>query len=617
MCGITGFYHFEKSRKIDKKKLKAMTDKLIHRGPDGEGYFVKNNIGLGHRRLSIIDMQTGNQPMYNDDGSIALVFNGEIYNYIELRDELKNYGFTFITHSDSEVIIKAYEYWGVECQNKFNGMWAFALWDEKRHQLFISRDRIGEKPLHYSLYDNSFIFASEMKSLFEYGVPRHVRPELIELYLVLTNIPAPFTFYRNIFKLNPGHFIIIRDGNYKEMPYWDLPFIDKYNMLNDKRSIYENFEYLLTDSVKLRMRSDVPFGAFLSGGLDSSSIVTLMAEQTKNPIYTFTMKFSEEGFDESNLAQSVAQLLKTNHYIGSVKKEDFNAVLGKVLYHYDEPFGDSSAIPVGYISKFASKKVKMVLTGDGGDEVLSGYSTYQGVKFAELYKILPFYIRSLLTDGLSKFSNLLKNKYRYKLNRVLNVLEASNLPFIDLMIRKQSFTRLDSIKLLTKNIKDKVIIEEYFSDIFSKCNYHNDFYRLMYYHFKHNLPNDYLVKVDRMSMAYSLETRIPFLDYRLIEFMVKVDKNIKLQGWETKSILRKTIGQRLPKELLKAPKKGFAIPLREWFKGDSILKHNDFQILMELLDRKTIMKVVNENKTGLQDNGNFIWSLIVLDAMMN
>ncbi|MEO6837232.1 MAG: asparagine synthase (glutamine-hydrolyzing), partial [Ginsengibacter sp.] len=372
MCGIAGYLHFDKERNSDPALIKKMADIISYRGPDGEGYYVHKNIAFGHRRLSIIDLSTGNQPMFSDDKSIVLIFNGEIYNYIELREELKKSGYSFKTTSDSEVIIQAYREWGIDCQNKFNGMWAFALWDENKQQLLLSRDRIGEKPLHYGIVDNTLVFGSEIKCLFAYGFPQKIDQELLEIYLTLKYIPAPFTFFENIKKLKAGYCLIIRGQDIKEYQYWDLPEIDETNMIENKKEVYENFENLFKDSVKLRMRSDVPYGAFLSGGLDSSSIVALMSKISSFPVETFTIGFKEKSYDERHLALLVANEYRTNHHEHVVEPETFTESLNNIVYHYDEPFGDSSAIPTGYVSKFASSKVKMVLTGDGGDEVLSG-----------------------------------------------------------------------------------------------------------------------------------------------------------------------------------------------------------------------------------------------------
>lgn len=617
MCGITGIFYFDRARVVEKEKLITMTNEIIHRGPDGSGYYLNMNIGLGHRRLSIIDLKTGDQPMSNDDNSIVVVFNGEIYNYIELSEELIQLGAKFKTVSDTEVIIKAYEQWGIECQNKFNGMWAFALWDGRKEQLFLSRDRIGEKPLHYSVYNDSLIFGSELKSLFEYGIPRELRKELIEIYLVLTNIPGPDSFYNNVYKLKPGHYIVANSGGIKELKYWDLPYINELDMYKDSHKIYNNFSYLLDDSVKLRMRSDVPYGAFLSGGLDSSSVVSLMVENSDLPIETFTIRFPERLFDESILANEVATKFKTNHNVGTVKSSELSELLSRSAYYFDEPFGDSSAIPTWQVSNFAAQKVKMVLTGDGGDEVLSGYPAYLGIKFSGYFQNLPKPLRYLLPLMARVIKRPFQGSTRYFLNRVEDVLSTANLSYKDRFYLKRSYTSLSNIKKLTERIEDKIDIEDYINDIIVRIPYKDDFYKHMYINLKYDLPDDYLVKVDRMSMANSLETRIPFLDYRLLEFMVCVDKNIKMNGWERKSILRRTVAKRLPPSILKAPKKGFAVPLREWFKDGDIDFNIYLENIRELMDEVTISRIIDENRLSKRDNGDFIWTLMMLNKFIN
>ena len=616
MCGITGIFHFEKERLLDENQLKKMTDIINYRGPDGDGFYFNKNIGLGHRRLSIIDLYAGNQPMFNEDKSIVVVLNGEIYNYIELREELLKYGHSFKTNSDTEVVIKAYEQWGTNCLIKLNGMWSFALWDNNKQHLFISRDRIGEKPLNYTIYDNTLIFSSEIKSLFEYGVPKLIRPELLEIYFVLTNIPSPETFYNNIFKLKPGHFIIANYEGIKEIKYWDLPEIDECNMNCNKNQIYNNFESLLEDSIKIRMRSDVPFGAFLSGGLDSSSILSIMSKVSNQPIEAFTIGFPNRKFDESILAMEVAKKFKANHYIGTVNPSSISEAIKKAIFHFDEPFGDSSAIPTWQVSNFAVKKVKMVLTGDGGDEVLSGYNSYLGLKIIEYYLKFPKLIQKSLPQFINLLSFFFNNGARYKLNRIENIFETATLPFNERYIKKRCYTPLKEIKTLTSSIPNIITIEEYFYTIVNKIPYHNDFYKLMYLNFKYDLPDDYLVKVDRMSMANSLETRAPFLDFRLIEYMANVDKNIKLQGWERKSILRNSIGKQLPISLLKAPKKGFGIPLREWFKKDSNLEVINLNNLKSICNSKKIDQILSDNSRGIRDNGNFIWTMMMANGFI-
>jgi len=616
MCGITGFLHFDRERISQETVVKKMADSISHRGPDGEGFYLKENMALGHRRLSIIDLCTGDQPIFNEDKSIALVFNGEIYNYLELRDELMKYGLKFETNSDSEVIIKAYEKWGIDCQRKFNGMWAFALWDKNNRQLLLSRDRIGEKPLHYSVFDNTLIFGSEIKSIVAYGVPQIPNLQLLEIYLTFSYIPAPFTFFKNIHKLMAGHCLIVKDKNIKDVEYWKLPEIDEGNMIYNKREVYEKFEELFTDSIRLRMRSDVPYGAFLSGGLDSSSIVAIMSEISDFPIETFTIGFKEKDFDERLLARQVANKFYTKHHEYVVQPDSFNSSLKNISYHYDEPFGDSSAIPTSYVSKFAATKVKMVLTGDGGDEVLSGYTIYQGEKFASQYQMMPPWIKNGAPKLVEHLSKPMKGSFRYKLNRVQDVCLSSNLDFNSRYLNKSSCIERSLIEEIIG--QQKVYpAREFLEDFMKKCTYKDPFYKLMFLNFKLSLPDDMLVKVDRMSMASSLETRTPFLDYRLIEFMAHVHKDIKMNNYERKSILRNTIGRRLPASLLKASKKGFRIPLREWFKDDSFTKGlSKLEGSIPFLNNKLLLEINRMNKDGKKDYGNFIWMLFVLNESL-
>ena len=381
MCGITGIYYFNKNTKVDIDLLKKSTDIIKHRGPDDEGHFVKNNVGLGHRRLSIIDLSTGAQPMIDNETGNVLIFNGEIYNYIELRGELKKLGHSFSTNSDTEVIHKAYLEWGADCQNKFNGMWVFALWDKSKNKLFISRDRLGIKPLYYYIDNEKLIIASEIKSIFEFKVKKEINTKLLDIYFSLSYIPAPYIFFKNINKLNPGYFIIVENDRFKIEQYWDIPVVNEKDLIKDKEYVYKEFNRLFADAVKIRMRSDVAFGGFLSGGLDSSAIVTQMSELSNLSVETFTIGFDNPDYDERNLAKLVAESINANYHEKTVTPDSFNEALEKVVFHYDESFGDTSAIPTGYVSEYASRYVKMVLTGDGGDEVLSDYNAYQVEKY--------------------------------------------------------------------------------------------------------------------------------------------------------------------------------------------------------------------------------------------
>jgi asparagine synthase (glutamine-hydrolysing) len=618
MCGIAGTFHFDTGRTVDRTILERMTNVLSHRGPDGKGFYIDKNIGLGHRRLAIIDLSTGDQPMFSPDKKLVIVFNGEIYNYVELKEELKTLGHRFTTTSDTEVILSAYEEWGIDLQKKLNGMWAFALWDERQQQLLLSRDRIGEKPLHYSLRDNSFLFGSEIKSILASGFKYEAATHLWHIYLSLGYVPAPHTFYKDISKLLPGHFLIVKDGGVKEGTYWELPSPREEDMRTDAASIYEEFERIFSDSVRIRMRSDVPFGAFLSGGLDSSGVVAAMAQGSRSPVETFTIGFAEKSFDERDLAREVAEWFHTNHHEEIAQPETFDESLEKVLHHFDEPFGDASAVPVGLVSSLARQKVTMALTGDGGDEVLSGYPSYVTEKVTGQYRRVPALIRNGFSQSVSLGCSLARNGSRYRFNRLRRFLQLSDASFDDRFTSKLSLLDRSSVRNLIPKDVPQVSIEDYLSDVFARCSFTDPFYRLMYFNLKVSLPDDMLAKVDRMSMAHSLETRVPFLDHRLIELTCGVHKDIKLPGYNRKNLLKQTYGKRLPPSLVKAPKRSFSVPLREWFKQKDFeeklknLEKSDFG-----LNRAVIGDIVKANKTSKQDYGDFIWRLFVLERWVN
>lgn len=622
MCGIAGFYHFDRPREASSEVIKRMTDAIAYRGPDGEGFFVKQNLALGHRRLSIIDLSTGQQPMFSDDNKIVLIFNGEIYNFVELRDQLIKFGCRFTTTSDTEVIINAYKTWGIDCQKHFNGMWAFALWDEEKERLMVSRDRIGEKPLYYSQSDNSFVFGSEIKSLLSYGITAEPRKDLTELYLILGFIPAPYTFHKNIYQLLPGQCMLISNAGVETHTYWDLPDISEQDLITDKKVIEEKFKELFIDSVRIRMRSDVGFGAFLSGGLDSSCVVGTMATQTKLPVQTFTIGFDNKQFDESHLAQQVSKKFKTIHHQGKVSSDSFDDSLKKVLHHYDDPFGDPSAIPTGYISRYAARSVKMVLTGDGGDEVLSGYTTYQGEKFAAKYQRFPKIIQRSVPFALKALAKLLRGNIRFKINRIVSILESSCLSFQERLKIKLAKTKPSLIHDIILNNEHVIKFEDYFSEVMKNCRFEDPFYQLMYFQHKITLPGDMLAKVDRMAMAYSLEARIPFLDYRIIEWMFRVHKDRKMDGYLNKVVLRNAVANEiLPAELLTAPKKGFNVPMKDWFRENELAKKTREILLQDdgfnLFDKQVINKLLESNEGQITDEGNFIWQLLIIKSWLN
>ena len=618
MCGVCGVYSISGQSSIDVNALKRMNDLLSHRGPDEEGLFIDdaNGIGLGHKRLSIIDLDEGQQPMSlkAGDEEFTITYNGEIYNYIELKEELEMMGYKFKTNSDTEVLLMSYLEWGEDCVSHFNGVWAFAIWRASDKSLFISRDRIGEKPLYYYLDRDRIYFASELSPLLNTNLKITPNFEVLKLYLLLCFVPAPHTFYKEIKQLEAGHNILIQGGSVTFKKYWDLPLIDESSLLKNTPKVQKEFEVLLQDSVRLRMRSDVPFGAFLSGGLDSSSIVSIMSQYSNNEVSTFSIGSEEKDFDERALARMVADQYATSHHEKVVEPEIYEDSLVKVLDHFGEPFGDSSAIMTRIVSDLASQHVKMVLTGDGGDEVLSGYTTYQGEKFASYYQKIPRLVGKSIPQIISFLSQPLSNRYRYKANRVSSVLKSSLLSFVDRLSIKTGQLSPYLINQLTDINAKKIGWEEFYHNKFSFLPVSlNNFYRLMYWNLKVSLPDDMLRKVDRMSMACSLEARIPFLDHRLIELMVAVDKKVKMNKFQRKSILRNTTAKSLPKPLLRAKKMGFSVPMREWFKKAELLKSvRDLGDLHEHLDRTVWTRILENNQAGQLDAGNFIWSVAIL-----
>lgn len=615
MCGIAGFVHADPQRIADTQRVRRMTDVVSYRGPDGEGFHVQANVALGHRRLSIIDLNTGDQPMSSDDGTITISYNGEIYNYLELREELRSLGHVFHTESDTEVIIRAYQAWGTACQQRLNGMWAFALWDQTRRRLLLSRDRLGEKPLHYAETDGTLLFASEIKSLFAGGLEPRQDPRWTEVFACLSYLPAPHTFFKGVFKLPAGCCLVWENGVHRVSSYWDLPAIDEQDMRTDAAAVEREFAALFTDAVKIRMRSDVPYGAFLSGGLDSSCIVAVMSGISAHPVKTFTIGFAEGRYDERPLARLVAAAFGTEHHEELVEPGVFEESLALVMHHYDEPFGDASAIPTGYVSQCARRAVKMVLTGDGGDEALSGYTMYQGEKFAHRYARLPGPVQNAIPALLGLGAPVLRGRARYQVNRMRSITRSSALAFDRRLIEKVAWADTRLIKALLPDSADTVPIEDFVTDIMGHCPFQDPFYRLMYYNLKVSLPDRMLVKVDRMSMAHSLEVRTPFLDHRLVELLVQTHKDVKMRGIERKSILRRTVARQLPPQLLRAPKKGFAVPLGAWFRDRSFDRYGASLTAPGGLAvaAAPLREVLDRNRRGEEDIGNLLWSLLLLD----
>jgi asparagine synthase (glutamine-hydrolysing) len=616
MCGIAGYLHFDPARPASKERIQRMTDLVAHRGPDGQGIWIDGPLAFGHRRLAIIDLSTGDQPMSSTDGRAVIVYNGEIYNYLELRSELEKLGHAFRTHSDTEVILEAYLEWGDDCVSRFNGMWAFALWDTGRKRLFCSRDRAGEKPLFYTVNEDSFVFGSEIKTLFAYGLPK--RPDLstLDAYLAFTYIPAPHTFYRDVKKLPPGCSLAVEAGRVHVHAYWDLPHPSTAEERLDEDRICEEFESLFDDSVRLRMRSDVPVGAFLSGGLDSSSVVSAMSKATPRSVETFTIGFQEPEFDERHLARLVADRFRTEHHERVVEKGAAEELIKKIAWHYDEPFGDSSSLPTMIVSRMARERVTVALTGDGGDEVLSGYTIHQGEKLSRGYSALPLPLRrDLIPRVLSAVETLAPGPHRAKVQRIERVLSAANLPFIERLERKQSgLSPEDRASLLVRR-PDTKPAREWILDALKPVDGGDEFARLNYWLIKISLADDMLCKVDRASMASALETRVPFLDHRLIELLCRVSMSVKLKGFTRKHVLRKTIGRRLPRSLLHQTKKGFGIPLRVWLRGETdgfLAARARRSAEAGLIDERTLETRIEEHQRGQRDASVILWTTAML-----
>jgi len=561
MCGIAGLVR--KNKKIEFAEIKRMTDAIAHRGPDGEGHWLRENVAIGHRRLSIIDLETGNQPMCNENETIWITYNGELYNFIELREILKQKKHTFKTHSDTEVIVHAYEQWGVDCVKRFRGMFAFAIVDTNKHQFFIARDHFGIKPLVYYHDQHCFAFASEFQAL---KTLNNINKELdltaLDEYLWQQYIPAPKTIYKNIKKLKPAHCMTVSFAGeiLAHDEYWKLEFKPNYRK-TEKDWIVE-LDAVIKNSVQKHLVSDVPFGAFLSGGVDSSLVVAYMSQILKQPVKTFSIGFEEKDFNETAYSQIAADKWKTDHYIEIVKPNALE-LLPQIVKHYGEPYGDSSAIPTYYVSKIARKQVTMVLSGDGGDEIFGGYETYiEWMKFLERRSI-PIYRRA----------------WKQKLFPVANYLFPKRYPIIDqpefhvqnwmrFFVYFQPDVRHRLWRPEFESFQQKNI--EIFDEEFNKCLKYERLAKAQYTDIKTYLPYDILTKVDVASMMNSLEVRPPLIDKEVAEFAATIPQHFKMEkgendSWTSKKILKQVAGKYYSPEFLNRKKMGFSMPLVEWF----------------------------------------------------
>ncbi len=609
MCGITGICEPSPDDRVDRARLQAMTDVIRHRGPDGDGIHITGNIGLGHRRLSIIDLGGGAQPMANATGDLIVTFNGEIYNYVELMGDLRSDGYTFQTSSDTEVILHAYAAHGDGCVEHFNGMFAFALWDDRQRRLLIARDRMGKKPLYYHFDNGRLIYSSELKALLQHPrVPTEVCPHALDEYLAYGYVPEDRCIIRGVKKLPPGCLLTWQDGRIEIKHYWDVHFNDEQP--TDERAWVAELENLLRDAVRIRLRSDVPLGVFLSGGVDSSAIVALASQESDTQLRTFAIGFDEAEFDELHYARMVADRYKTDHTEIVVRDHDLS-MLSDIVYHLDEPFADPSALPTYYVCREARKHVTVCLSGDGGDEVFAGYSRYRHA----LAQAKWDWLLNLGGRGLAKSASRIVPRHwrgRGMIDRAASRGAARYALQIGI------FDESERAALLGSDASRIQSAGALFAPYFANRNGHSLTTVLQHVDQKSYLPDDILVKVDRMSMQNSLEVRAPLLDYRVVEFVNKVSAGWKIRDGQAKHALKKLLEPHLPHDVLYRKKMGFGIPIKHWFRGRQ--KEYVRELLLssesratEWIDRTSVERLLDDHVRGQRDLSQKIWAIVVFE----
>ncbi|MCU1266137.1 MAG: hypothetical protein JWM21_2455 [Acidobacteria bacterium] len=618
MCGIAGIVRSD-GRDVDQELVRRMSAAIRHRGPDEVGFYFKGPVGLGMRRLSIIDLKGGRQPIHNQDRTAWIVFNGEIYNYRELREKLEKLGHTFYTNSDTEAIIQAYDRYGSDCPNHLRGMFAFAIWDERTKELFIARDRVGKKPLLYAQVNGDFVFGSEFSALLQHpSISREVEPEALHHYLSFMCVPAPLTAYRAIRKLEPGHSLRWKKGEIKIDRYWQPDFSKKLK-IGEEEAGRRAIE-ILRDAVKVRLMSEVPLGAFLSGGIDSSAVVALMSEESGEPIKTFSIGFEEQDFSELHHARRVAEHVGADHH-EFIVRPDALEVLPLLVEHYGEPYADSSAIPTYYVARETRKHVTVALNGDGGDECFAGYERYAAMRLAERYHRLPGVLRSGVIDhaiGMLPTSETRRSRVR----DAKRFIQAASLPKVDRYMRwisvfdapAKSEMYSDSFRYETALSNSSALLEPWFA----LANGAGVVDAALLADTMTYLPNDLLVKVDIATMAVSLEARSPFLDHKVIEFAASLPENLKLRGLTTKYLLKRVLRQLLPAENLGRRKMGFGVPIGHWFRGKLEPFMRETILSEKALKRgyfkpEVVRRMVELHVRGERDHSHRLWTLLMME----
>lgn len=607
MCGITAL--LQGAATDPSSAIRGMTNALVHRGPDDAGTWCSNDgrIALGHRRLSIVDLSSlGRNPMSSGNGNYWITYNGEVYNYRALRRELETAGFAFRSHTDTEVILAAYERWGIDCLERFVGMFAFALWDQSRRQLVLVRDRLGKKPLYYAEYGDRVSIASELKAIVTDPLfPRTPDPDAVRMYLRYGYIPSPRSIYAHARKLPPGHYAIVSADRVDVHRYWDPLKSALAESSDDPREAEGTLEALLRDAVGTRMLADVPVGAFLSGGIDSSLIVALMQEQSETPVRTFTIRFANRRFNEAEYAAAVAKHLGTEHHEHFCDEAELLSVVDRLPDMFDEPFADSSAVPTYLVSKMARRHVTVALSGDGGDELFFGYPRYRYHALAAGVLTLPPNVRRAVAFASERVPSR-------QMRRVAEVLRGDEL---DQYGRFISWCRADEIAAATGRDSEDAML---YRDMLDRASAVPRQARPALLDLVSYLPEDILTKVDRASMSVSLEVRAPLLDHRVVEFALGLPLSMKYRGGVTKVLLRQLLYKRIPRALIDRPKQGFGVPLLDWFRGPLFEKMEDYVAGAELqylgVDPRQFREVWTAFKAGRNRRVDYLWQMLMLVA---
>ncbi len=616
MCGITGFNW------NDPELIQKMTTVITHRGPDQEGTWSAEGISLGHRRLSIIDLsEDGRQPMCNEDGSVQLAFNGEIYNFKELRSELTAKGHIFKSESDSEVIVHAYEEYGMECLDKLQGMFAFAIWDTKRRRLLLARDRIGIKPLYYYQKDDKLIFASEIKAILEHpDVPRKVNQQALYDYLGFEFVPAPETMFASIRKLKAGEYLLYEKGEARVSTWWDMTF--RPTLTEPRERVVEEERDLLDRSVKSHLVSDVPLGVFLSGGLDSSALVAMMRKHISGRIQTFTIGYKDKSFSEVEYAEQVAKYLDTDHKVLTIETMD-QASVEKSLWHLDEPMTDLSAIPLMFVCEEARKHVTVCLSGEGGDESFAGYDRFKASKLDRMYSIIPGPLRkSIISPLVGKLPDQAQKKGA--INMLKRFIEGSDLPKEAEHLRWQYFSNADQdAALYQSGFKSAVNMDPFYRirETMKTCDAQDIVNREIYLDMRFMMTDSVLMKVDKMSMANSLEVRVPLLDHEFIEYIARIRGDWKLQGTETKAILRSALDGMLPPNIVRRGKQGYSLPVKQLLRDDlkdyMIGLLNESSIIKHTMNMDYVNTLIQDHLDMKRNNNHILWALMNVAIWQN